>query len=98
MDRGCGGVWEGVWEVLGVRVSSFGGDAGGEVPYEGSHPYPEEKTLAELQDRWTRHVSLCKECQQVQRTPSTRRQTVTAAVFPTGHVPLKRAASLAVLI
>ena len=39
--------------------------SGGEVPYEGNHPYPEEKTLAELQDRWDRHVSICKQCQQV---------------------------------
>ena len=38
---------------------------GGEVPYEGNHPYPEEKTLAQLQNRWDRHVSICKQCQQV---------------------------------
>ena len=35
------------------------------MPYEGNHPYPEEKTLAQLQDRWDRHVSICKQCQQV---------------------------------
>jgi len=37
------------------------------VPYEGNHPYPEEKTLAQLQNRWDRHVSICKQCQQVSR-------------------------------
>ncbi len=35
------------------------------MPYEGNHPYPEEKTLAQLQNRWDRHVSICKQCQQV---------------------------------
>ena len=66
------------------------------MPYEGSHAFPEEKTLAELQDRWTRHVSLCKQCKEVQLSLHTRGQNVTAPSV-TGCVPVKFAASLAAM-
>ena len=57
--------------------------AGGAPAFEGDNPYQPELTLAELEDPWPRHVSICKECQKVRnRLPRELLQRVPECEVP----------------